>query len=141
MEIVRSLVVPRPIQEVYDYLHDFTNTEEWDPGTIRTTLESGDGGVGSRYHNVSRFLGRRTELTYVVEEDAAPWQLRLRGENKTVVAHDSMTLNETETGGTQVTYRASFDFKGKVRLLAPLTAPAFWRLGNQAEKSLRKALG
>ena len=85
---------------------------EWDPGTVRTTRESGDGGVGTTYHNVSRFLGRATELTYVVTEHEPPVLLRLRGENKTVVAHDTMTLVETPTGGTELTYRAEFSSRG-----------------------------
>lgn len=141
MEIVRTLTVSRPPEEVFAYLQDFTTTGEWDPGTIRTTLESGDGGVGTRYHNVSRFLGRRTELTYVVEEVVPPRRFRLRGENRTVSAHDTMTLNPTASGGTELTYRAEFAFKGVARLVAPLAAPAFRRLGNEAEKGLREALG
>ncbi|MGZ4467252.1 MAG: hypothetical protein ACXVXB_02140 [Nocardioidaceae bacterium] len=28
---------------------------------------SGDGGVGTEYHNTSKFAGRETELTYVVQ--------------------------------------------------------------------------
>lgn len=140
MQIVRTLTVPRPQQEVFAYLRDFTNTEEWDPGTVATTLEEGSGGEGTRYHNVSRFLGRKTELTYVVEEDSPPHTLRLRGENKTVVAHDTMTLKPTATGGTELTYRAEFAFTGLARWLAPLAAPAFRKLGDDAEEGLRKAL-
>ena len=140
MNIVRTLTVPRSPQEVFDYLRDFTTTNEWDPGTVRTTREEGSGGVGTRYHNVSRFLGRETELTYVVEEDSPPHTLRLRGENKTVVAHDTMTLKPTATGGTELTYRAEFAFKGLARWLAPLAAPAFRKLGDDAEEGLRKAL-
>ena len=86
--VARTLTVERPVAEVFAYVSDFTNTEEWDPGTVRTTLVSGEGGVGTTYHNVSRFLGRHTELTYVVTEVKAPFLLLLRGENKTVVAHD-----------------------------------------------------
>lgn len=140
MEIVRTLRVGRPPEEVFVYLLDFTHTEEWDPGTVRTTLEHGDGGVGTHYHNVSRFLGRETELTYVVEEVVAPWRLRLRGENKTVVAHDTMTLEPAEAGGTELTYQANFAFKGVARLVSPLLAPAFKRLGDEAEKGLLDAL-
>lgn len=141
MEIVRTLTVARPPEEVFAYLHDFTTTEEWDPGTLRTTRESGDGGVGTRYHNVSRFLGRETELTYVVEQVEPPRLFRLRGENATVVAHDTMTLTPTSSGGTEVTYRAEFELKGAARLVAPLLAPAFRRLGDEAEVGLREALG
>ncbi|HEX6148359.1 SRPBCC family protein [Nocardioides sp.] len=140
MDIVRTIEIPRPPEEVYAYLRDFTSTNEWDPGTVNTTREEGDGGIGTRYHNVSEFLGRTTELIYVVEEDAAPHTFRLRGENKTVVAHDTMTLKPTSSGGTELTYRAEFTFKGLARLLAPLAAPAFRKLGDDAEEGLRKAL-
>lgn len=141
MEIVRTITVTRSPEEVFAYLHDFTTTEEWDPGTIRTTRESGGGGVGTRYHNVSRFLGRKTELTYVVEQVDPPRLFRLRGENATVVAHDTMTLTPTSSGGTEVTYRAEFELKGLARLAAPLLAPALRRLGDEAEARLGEVLG
>ena len=141
MQIVRTITVSRGAEEVFAYLSDFTTTEEWDPGTVRTTRESGDGGVGTRYHNVSKFLGRETELTYVVEEAESPRRLRLRGENKTVVAHDTMTLEPTPSGGTELTYRAEFEFKGVAKLVAPLAATAFKKLGDEAEQGLREALG
>ena len=64
MQIVRTLTVARSPEDAFTYLSDCTTTEEWDPGTVRTTRESGTGGVGTRYHNVSTFLGRETELTY-----------------------------------------------------------------------------
>jgi uncharacterized protein YndB with AHSA1/START domain len=141
VNIVRTLVLPRPTEEVFAYLQDFTNTEEWDPGTVRTTRESGEGGVGTRYHNVSKFLGRETELTYVVEEAVPHRRLRLRGENGTVISSDTMTLAPADDGGTELTYRAEFTFKGASRLVAPLLRPALRRLGDGAEKGLREALG
>ena len=141
MKIVRTIAVNRSPEDAFAYLSDFTTTEEWDPGTVRTTRMSGDGGVGTRYHNTSKFLGRETELVYVVEESTAPRKLRLRGENKTVIAHDTMTLEPTAAGGAELTYQAEFEFKGAARLVAPLLAPALRRLGNEAEEGLRKALG
>lgn len=140
MKVVRNIAANRLPQEVFDYLADFTNTEEWDPGTVRTTRLSGDGGVGTRYHNVSRFLGRETELVYVVEEHHRPQRLQLRGENKTVVARDSMTITPSVDGGSVVEYRATFDFKGVARLVAPLLWPALRKLGNDAEEQLTTAL-
>lgn len=141
MEIVRTVAVDRPPPEVFAYLCDFTTTTEWDPGTVRTTRLDGDGGVGTRYHNVSTFMGRRTELTYAVTEHEPPQRLALRAENRTVVAHDTMTLTPLAADCTEVTYRAVFTFKGWARLIAPFTAPAFRRLGDKAADGLRAALG
>ena len=138
--IERSVTVDRPLASVFAYLSDFTTTNEWDPGTVRTTRVSGDGSVGTEYHNVSAFAGRRTELTYVVERLEENRLFSLRGENKAVVAHDTMRFRATDAG-TEVTYRAEFELKGRlVRYAAPLLAPAFKKLGDDAEKGLRKAL-
>lgn len=144
MVIERTVTVDQPVERVFAYLSDFTNTTEWDPGTVHTERVSGEGGVGTRYHNTSRFLGRETELDYLVTESVPSERLVLRGENTTVVAHDTMTFVRTMTAageGTTVTYRADFEFKGIAKLIAPLLAPAFRRLGDEAEKGLRTALG
>jgi uncharacterized protein YndB with AHSA1/START domain len=151
MEIERSVTVAHPVDRVFAYLSDFTNTTEWDPGTVRTERVSGDGGLGTRYHNVSTFLGRETELDYMVIEHVPGERLALRGENATVVAKDTMTFVRTLTGpgsgtgsgtgeGTTVTYRADFEFKGLAKFAAPLLAPAFKKLGDEAERGMRDAL-
>ncbi len=137
--ILRTVSVDRPLAKVFAYLSDFTTTNEWDPGTVETVRVSGDGDVGTTYRNTSTFAGRKTELTYVVEEVVPGAVFALRGENKTVVARDTMTFRETPTG-TEVTYEAKFDFKGLAKFFAPLLSPAFKRLGDEAEKGMREAL-
>jgi uncharacterized protein YndB with AHSA1/START domain len=137
--IERTVTVDRPLADVFAYLSDFTTTNEWDPGTVKTVRTSGDGGVGTAYRNTSKFAGRETELTYVVERLVPLQELALRGENKTVVAHDTMTFRETPTG-TEVNYLAEFEFKGLAKYLAPLLAPAFKKLGDEAEVGMKRAL-
>ncbi len=143
MDIVRTVTVDRPVDAVFGYLSDFTTTTQWDPGTVRTERVSGDGGVGTRYRNTSKFLGRETELDYLVTELEPGRRIALRGENATVVANDTMTFVEAPTSGgtgTTVTYHAAFELKGLARFAAPLLAPAFRKLGDAAEKGLRSAL-
>ena len=139
MRLCKTVVVDRPLQAVFDYLADFTTTTEWDPGTVSTVREQGDGGVGTAYRNTSEFLGRTTELRYVVQELVPARRIRLRGENKTVAATDTMTFRQVG-GGTEVTYAAEFAFKGPASFLTPLLRPALERLGRQAETGLRQAL-
>ena len=87
----------------------------------------------------SKFLGRQTELEYVVNEFTPNEKLALRGENSTVVAHDTMTFTGSAER-TTVTYRAAFEFKGIAKFVAPLLAPALRKLGDEAETGLREAL-
>ena len=68
VSVQRTIVVDKPIEVVFGYLSDFTTTTEWDPGTVRTEWQSGNGDVGTEYRNTSRFLGRTVELVYIVEE-------------------------------------------------------------------------
>ncbi len=144
MDITRTVETRTPMDRVFGYLSDFTTTEEWDPGTVETTRQSGDGGTGTVYRNVSSFLGSKTELEYTVVDRVPGERFRLRGVNKTVVATDTMTFAPTADGGTRVTYHAQFDFQGLVGKLAPLLSPALAlalkKLGDDAQKGMQRAL-
>jgi hypothetical protein len=139
MRVRRIITAEKPLDEVFAYLSDFTTTTEWDPGTVQTVRTRGDGGFGTEYLNTSTFAGRETRLTYVVEDLVPNRHISLRGENKTVIAHDTMTFREAG-GQTEVTYTADFTFKGITKLIAPLMKPAFTRLGNKAETGMAAAL-
>lgn len=139
MKVQKTVVVDKPLDAVFGYLSDFTTTTEWDPGTVVTVNCQGDGGVGTTYLNTSKFLGRETQLTYIVRDFIPRKRVQLRGENKTVIAVDTMTFR-TVNAATEVTYTAEFTFKGPSRLLAPLLRAAFDRLGTEAEIGMHKAL-
>lgn len=139
MKLLKTVVAGQPLDVVFGYLSDFTTTTDWDPGTVTTVRRHGNGGIGTTYLNTSTFLGRTTQLTYIVREFIPGQRIRLRGENKTIIAVDTLTFRPVASG-TEVTYAAEFTFKGPSRIAAPLLKPAFARLGNQAEAGLRTAL-
>jgi carbon monoxide dehydrogenase subunit G len=120
MHVERTFTVSRPVEEVFDYLGDFTHTNEWDPGTVVTLRTSGDGGLGTTYSNVSEFVGRRVELTYETVTFERPSKVQFRGVNKSTTATDSMSFTSTPEGGTSIHYRADFEFGPLLRLVAPL---------------------
>lgn len=142
--IERTVVTDASPEAVWDYLSDFTNSTEWDPGTVRTIRLSGSGGVGTTYENTSRFLGRETKLVYTVVESSAPTRLQLRGENDQVNATDTMTFTPVGSG-TQVHYHAELQIKGLLGRVDPLLSlPGlnypFKQLGDHAEQGMRDAL-
>ncbi|MFB9314783.1 SRPBCC family protein [Nocardioides plantarum] len=120
MHVERTFTVPQPVEEVFDYLGDFTHTEAWDPGTVTTSRTSGDGGLGTTYANTSRFLGRTVDLSYEAITFQRPTKVQFRGRNKQSTATDSMTFTPTADGGTSIHYRADFVFHGPLKHLAPL---------------------
>lgn len=123
----------------YAYLSDFTNAEEWDPGTQSCERTSGDGGVGTTYRNVSKFLGREVEVTYTTAELAPPTRVHLRGTNEQFEGHDIFEI--TAAGrGSQVRYTAEMSFGGLSRLASPVVAAYLPFLARKTVDQLRASL-
>jgi carbon monoxide dehydrogenase subunit G len=135
----RSFTTRTSPQAVFDYLADFANAEEWDPGTVECRRLEGDGGVGTRYRNVSSFLGRTTTVEYVAEELDAPTFVHFRGSNDQFTGHDRLRL-EPSGSGNHVAYDAELGFSGTARLATPLVAAYLPFLANKTVRRLRDRL-
>lgn len=142
MYVERTFSVARPVEAVFDYLSDFSRTEQWDPGTVSTVRTSGEGGVGTVYHNVSQFMGRRVELDYTTMVLDRPTELKFRGDSSSAISTDWMRLTRVSASATEVHYRADFRFASPaVRLLAPLVAGRkLERLADETVEQLTSAL-
>ena len=134
-----SLKSEKSAADLFKYFSDFTTTNEWDPNTVNTSLISGDGKVGTKYSNTSSFNGRESYLVYEVIEFQQDKLIRLRGENKSLTAIDTMTI-EVKDGHRIITYEAAFTFKGVAKLAAPFLKKAFKKLQDDAEEGLRRVL-
>lgn len=142
MHVERTFTVPRPVETVFDYLSDFTTTNEWDPGTIETTRTSGDGGVGTTYANTSEFNGRRTDLVYETRVHERPGRVEFQGRNKTVTTVDAMSFQRSGDGSaTEITYRADFRFVFPISLVAPLVLRGkLDKLADETVEQIEKSL-
>jgi carbon monoxide dehydrogenase subunit G len=116
VKIQRTVETTAAPAAVFAYLSDFSNTTEWDPGTITTERVEGDGGVGTVYRNVSEFNGKKSELRYEVVELVPERRFALEGEGKAAHADDLMELEALPDGGTRVTYTADIRFKGALKV-------------------------
>ena len=135
----KALNSKKTAAELFAYFSDFTTTNEWDPNTVNTSKISGDGGVGTKYSNTSSFNGKESSLVYEVIEYQPNKLIRLRGENKSLTAIDTMKIDEVN-GERQFTYEARFKFKGIAKVAAPFLKKAFAKLAADAEIGLRKVL-
>lgn len=67
--VERTFPVAPPPAEVIAYLKDFSNAEEWDPGTKSCTQTTpGPVAVGTTWRNVSKIAGVKAELDYELRE-------------------------------------------------------------------------
>jgi carbon monoxide dehydrogenase subunit G len=142
MHVERTFTVPHPIERVFDYLSDFTHTNDWDPGTIETRRTSGDGGVGTTYANTSDFMGRRVELTYETIVCERPGRLQFRGNNEQATTSDTMTFTPaSDASATEIHYRADFEFSGLARFVAPLVVkPKLNKLADETVEQIQRTL-
>ncbi len=64
MKIETSVVINRPIEDVFNYSTDPGNTPEWQTGLLESRLTSaGPIGVGSTIRDVRMFMGRQAAST------------------------------------------------------------------------------
>lgn len=140
ISVERTLRVQRPLSVVFDYLSDFTRTEEWDPGTVTTTrTDDGPLRVGSTFHNVSTYRGRQTELDYRVVRLDPLEHLTFTGVNSTVEATDDMGFTGDDTH-TVITYRAFFRFQRWFRLAEPFLRGGFEPTADETVAQLARTL-
>lgn len=125
----------------FEYLADFANIADWDPGVVRAKrLTDEPLSVGARAEVISSLLGREVPLTYETIEIAAPRRVLLRAETPTAVSLDELTFDLKPGGGTIVTYDADLGLKGPLRLFELPFRLVFRRLGDNARDGLRRKL-
>ena len=149
--VERTIVTRASVDRVWDFMADFTTTEQWDPPTVSTTRVSGDGGVGTTYDNTSRILGHETDIVYTVVEFEPPRLLRLAGESKSFTCEDTILISASRpeadgdggadvAGGTTLVYTADFTFTGVTRLASPLLGLGLEKIGDEAAAQMTRCL-
>jgi carbon monoxide dehydrogenase subunit G len=133
-------VRPQPAV-VIDYLKDFGNAEEWDPGTESCTRQdSGPVQVGSTWHNVSKIAGVSTELTYRLEE-LTDERIVLKGHNDSATSTDTITVVPSPDGpGSRITYEAVIELKGARKIADPVMKVVFEKIGSDTEDDMTTVL-
>jgi hypothetical protein len=128
-------------QEVFDYLADFANAAEWDPGVVSGEhLTDQPIGLGRGFGLLCRFVGRQIPLEYRITAFEAANRVVFEADRGAIHALDEIRL-ATVDEGTSVTYEANLRLKGLLgRLIDPLLALAFRRIGERAAGGLRSAL-
>ena len=131
-------VTPSPAT-VIEYLKDFGNAEQWDPGTQTCTREdSGPVKEGSSWHNVSKIVGVDAELTYTLDT-LGDDTLVFVGRNESSTSTDTITV-EPHDGGSVITYRADLEMHGLAKVLSPAMKLVFEKLANDTEKQMTEVL-
>ncbi|MEW1638117.1 SRPBCC family protein [Streptomyces sp. NPDC093801] len=139
IHVVRTMLIPRPMQDAVRYFADFAHAEDWDPATVSCVrLDRGPVSPGSRWRNVSRFRGRTSALVYRLDTHEAD-RLVFSGENATVLVTDDLRFAPASADSTRLTYSAAFRFKGVARLAAPFLRKEVDRLADDVAAAVGRA--
>ena len=139
-KVSKTVVIPRPPEEVFDYLADFATTEEWDPGIVKATRTSeGPIGVGSTFDLVSDFRGREIPVTYEITEYDRPGRFVIVGNNDRFTGIDEIVVS-ADGDGSRVDYTADFRMKGFAKLFEPFLGGVFEKLSVEAMDGLQETL-
>ena len=99
-----SIVINRPIEEVFEFLTDPANNLLWQGGASESERTSeGPAGVGQTGRLVLTFLGRRMESTWETTEYEANRVMAYKSTSGSVGYEGRWTLEPVE-GGTRYTY-------------------------------------
>lgn len=116
-----SIIIHRPIEEVFNFVTDFRNDKAWWKLVSHTEMVTpGEFGVGSEFVQSARvlFITIRGRLR-VLEWDPPNW-IRYRGESKQL-SYNLLYTFEAVEGGTRFSQDAHLEIKGILRVFYPLT--------------------
>jgi uncharacterized membrane protein len=122
-----SVVIKRPVEEVFGFLTDHRNDIRWQDGLLEVRLTpDGPVGVGTRVTEVRKFMGRRIETTGEITE----FTPNVKSARKTLEGPMDVSgyvAFEPVREGTKVTQHMEMHTRGFMALADPLVAGSLRR--------------
>ena len=138
--ITESVETDLHIEATFDYVADFENVLEWDPGvTAARKTTDGEPAVGTEYDLVIQYGSSPLSMTYRITEWDPPRRVVLEGDGSRSFAIDRISFFPTATG-TVVEYRADIRLKGVYRAAEPFLGKLFRRVGDGAREGMENRL-
>jgi uncharacterized protein YndB with AHSA1/START domain len=129
-----TVMIARPIEDVFGFLSDLENIPKWNYAILETRkISEGPIGVGTTYHQV-RSVPSRSEETLEITTYSPPRQLEIRGQLGPFWSRLFYALDATPEG-TRVTNTVELELRGPGRLLGRVAVP---RVREAVAANLRK---
>ncbi len=125
--VEESVVINRPVEEVFAFVADNRNDVRWQDGLLEVRVApDGPVGQGTQVTEVRKFMGRRIESTRVISEFVPNVRI-VAGTKDGPVDVGGYTTFEPIEGGTRVTQHMEMQTKGFFALADPLVASSMRR--------------
>jgi uncharacterized protein YndB with AHSA1/START domain len=137
-----TVVIDRPIEEVFAFLADGENDPKFSPRVleIKKTTE-GPPGVGTVYASTVKDAGMKTKREFELTEFASPTRIRWteRSKNLVTVPEGGYDLAPA-SDGTELTFFNTFEGHGFGKLIAPLAMRSAQKGANAFGQSIKGAI-
>lgn len=138
--VEESVTTPLTPAEVFDYIANFENIVEWDPGvTAAKKVDDEAAGPGSAYDLDLNYGGSDFTMRYTITEFERPTLVTLVGEGSRSTAVDRISFVPVENG-TRVHYEADIRLRGLYRMAEPFLGKLFAKVGAGARDGLDRRL-
>ena len=137
-----TVVVDRPIEEVFAFLADGENDPKFTPRVLEIAKTTdGPPGVGTVYASTVKDAGVKTEREFKITDFEPPTRIRWTEVSKNLVTapeggHDLAP----EGGGTRVTIHNVLEGHGPGRLIAPLALRSARKGADDFGRSIKAAV-
>ncbi len=127
------------IADVFRYVADFANIEQWDPGVISARkVTPGPVGVGTAFDLACAFFMFSFPMTYEVVAYDPPRKIVLNGRGDTIAVTDAIHFSETPNG-VRIRYVLDLTAERDHPLLRALLGAYVRRIGKRAAGGLANA--
>ena len=130
----QSVVINRPVEQVFEFVCDLENDPKWTPGTVMRRTSQGPLGVGTTFEQHDRFMGRRMNFSVEVTDYEPPRKIGLKTTSGQLSFGGHRMFEPVNEGATRVTFAGEGHAPGLMKLAEPLLAAA-------GERRLRVQLG
>lgn len=120
LELEFSVTIDRPIEDVFDYVTDHENDEEWKSIVVNAPPTDEEVGEGTTWELEVKMWG----MTSVLENECTVYErpTKFAYKNGGSVATENLYTFEKTNSGTLMTWEGTTEFKGVMRLLKPILA-------------------
>ena len=123
LNVEYSVMINKPVEEVWNFLTDFQNTPKWDIGVIETKQTSpGVAGLGTTFQNIGPFLGRNSVREYKVTELEPNHKVTVKLTTPTNIIKQAEVsyIFDPVNNGTKLTTNGVIEFSGFFKIIQPI---------------------
>ena len=118
-KVETSIVVNRPVGDVFQFISINENALQWQPGLLETRITNDVKGVGKAWIDVVQFLGRRLEVPFRLTEWQPDQKIAFQSTGGPIPMQGSYAF-EAAGDGTRVAFLLTGEPGGFFKLAEPV---------------------